>query len=105
MKLYAGEPSNDTVTKSSKRELHLNERSKVLIDIEGADELSATDLDENPMCLVLGSEGQGLSQEVKAVCSPISIPMPGRFESLNVAVAGGILLYLLQKKKEHFAHH
>lgn len=54
---------------------------------------------EESMCLILGSEGQGLSEDVRAACSLFSISMPGRFESLNVAVAGGILLYMLQKQK------
>mgnify|MGYP000179126897 CR=1 FL=1 len=97
MKLYAGEPANDFITNPFKQDLNLNDKSKFVIDFEGANIL-ATNLNEDPMCLVLGSEGLGLSPEVKGACSSISIPMPGRFESLNVAVAGGILLYLLQKK-------
>lgn len=50
------------------------------------------------LCLVLGSEGQGLSENAHRSCERVSIPMPGDFESLNVAVAGGILLYLLNNK-------
>lgn len=51
--------------------------------------------EEKALCLVLGSEGQGLSETVRQSCKQLSIHMPGDFESLNVAVAGGILLYLL----------
>jgi tRNA G18 (ribose-2'-O)-methylase SpoU len=51
--------------------------------------------EEEALCLVLGSEGQGLSETVRRSCKQVSIHMPGDFESLNVAVAGGILLYLL----------
>eukprot|EP00873_Tetraselmis_striata_P023306 jgi/Tetstr1/443570/TSEL_031571.t1 len=47
------------------------------------------------VCLVLGNEGQGLSQTAIQACTPVSIPMPGHMESLNVGVAGGILMYLL----------
>ncbi|GJP35598.1 hypothetical protein CLOM_g20096 [Closterium sp. NIES-68] len=47
------------------------------------------------LCLVLGSEGQGLSATALRLCQPVAIPMPGGAESLNVAVAGGILLFLL----------
>lgn len=50
------------------------------------------------VCVVLGSEGQGLSETVRASCQPVSIPMPGDMESLNVAVAGGILLFALRKQ-------
>ena len=49
-------------------------------------------------CVVLGSEGQGLSDVALQACEPVSIPMPGDMESLNVAVAGGILLYALRKQ-------
>jgi len=48
--------------------------------------------------LVLGSEGQGISKEIRKLPhKTISIPMSGSVESLNVAVAGGILLYILTK--------
>ena len=44
--------------------------------------------------LVLGSEGSGLRPLVRRRCdAAIAIPMPGRVESLNVAVAASLLLY------------
>lgn len=46
--------------------------------------------------LVLGSEAHGLSQETRRACQTISIPMAPGMESLNVSVAGGILMYLLR---------
>ncbi|XP_039062357.1 uncharacterized tRNA/rRNA methyltransferase YsgA-like isoform X2 [Hibiscus syriacus] len=51
-----------------------------------------------PLCLVLGSEGRGLSEKSQLECELVSIPMSGKFESLNVSVAGGIFLYMLQPK-------
>ena len=45
--------------------------------------------------LVLGSEGQGLSDAVLGLCNPVSIPMVGAMESLNVASAGAILMCVL----------
>lgn len=48
--------------------------------------------------LVLGNESRGLSEEMSTLCQPVTIAMPGEMESLNVAVAGGILLYTLSKK-------
>lgn len=48
--------------------------------------------------LVLGNEAQGVSAEAKAACQAVTIPMPGAMESLNVAVAGGIMMYELRKK-------
>lgn len=48
--------------------------------------------------LVLGNEAHRASVAVRQFCQPVTIPMPGKMESLNVAVAGGILLYLLSHK-------
>jgi 23S rRNA (guanosine2251-2'-O)-methyltransferase len=45
------------------------------------------------LVLVLGREGQGLTQTVRKVCHEVvSIPPRGGLGSLNVAVAGGIIL-------------
>lgn len=47
-----------------------------------------------PVILMLGNEAKGLSDEELAACHlQVSIPMVGRRDSLNVAVAGGIVLY------------
>ena len=46
--------------------------------------------DDVGLCLVLGSEGRGLSADALRICRPVAIPMPGEMESLNVGVAGGI---------------
>ncbi|KAG2482195.1 hypothetical protein HYH03_018858 [Edaphochlamys debaryana] len=47
------------------------------------------------VALVLGAEGAGLSPGVRALCRRVSIPMEGSMESLNVGVAGGILMFAL----------
>lgn len=46
--------------------------------------------------LVLGNEAHGPSQAAFKLCQSIVIPMQGPMESLNVSVAGGILLYNLR---------
>lgn len=46
-----------------------------------------------PLAVVFGNEGAGLSAEWKGHADLVRIPMPGRAESLNVAIAAGILLY------------
>jgi TrmH family RNA methyltransferase len=47
-----------------------------------------------PMVLLMGSERVGLSSEQQAICDQmVSIPMVGRSDSLNLAVATGIVLY------------
>lgn len=49
--------------------------------------------------LALGNEGGGLSGHVRArVDSLVAVPMVQEIESLNVAVATGILLYLLTRE-------
>jgi TrmH family RNA methyltransferase len=48
-----------------------------------------------PWVLLLGSEAHGLTDGLRTQGTPISIPMAGPAESLNVAVAGAILLYRL----------
>ncbi|HWQ58192.1 MAG TPA: RNA methyltransferase, partial [Clostridia bacterium] len=43
--------------------------------------------------LVIGSEGQGVSDEVAALCQKYRLSMYGFAESLNASVAAGILIY------------
>lgn len=46
------------------------------------------------LALVLGNEGAGVTPAVEALVSKrVALAMPGDAESLNVAVAGGILMY------------
>ena len=54
------------------------------------------------VCLVLGSEGQGLSSEAMQQIKPVSIPMPGPMESLNVSQAGAILMFALSRTAKNF---
>lgn len=53
---------------------------------------------EERFCLVLGNEGNGISDFFKSRADKIvSVPMQNGIESLNVAVAAGVLLYSLLK--------
>jgi TrmH family RNA methyltransferase len=62
--------------------------------------LNGIPFDQVDLCqsilLVLGAEGQGISDEMQQFCEKITIPMSGEMESLNVATAGAILLYGLK---------
>ena len=55
----------------------------------------------SPVGFVLGGEAEGAGQESRAVVTgPVSIPMPGKFESLNAAVAAGILVFEVVRQRE-----
>lgn len=52
-----------------------------------------------PLVLLMGSERQGLSAEQQALCDQVvAIPMRGRADSLNLAVATGVMLYELLRQ-------
>lgn len=52
-----------------------------------------------PVCVVLGNEVDGVSPAVAAMCDThVRIPMLGMKHSLNVATAGGVVLYELLRK-------
>lgn len=52
-----------------------------------------------PVCVVFGNEVEGLSDEVSAACDVlVRIPMLGVKQSLNVSVAGGVVLFELLRK-------
>jgi 23S rRNA (guanosine2251-2'-O)-methyltransferase len=52
-----------------------------------------------PVCVVFGHEVDGIRPEVSASCDThIRIPMLGAKHSLNVATAGGVVMYELLRK-------
>ena len=72
----------------------------------GAVPYDRTDL-AGPVAIVLGSEAHGLSASVAAAVDvAVTIPMQGRAESLNVAMAGTILCFeaLRQRRARGAAH-
>ena len=54
-------------------------------------------LDWRKTCLVIGNESRGLSEDIQRLMTQfIKIPMLGKAESLNAAVAAGILIYKIR---------
>lgn len=68
-------------------------------DVYGSD--VAAERIEGRWGLVLGNEGAGVRDGVRDAAHPVCVPMPGGFESLNVSVAGAILLYALTQPIIH----
>ena len=53
-----------------------------------------------PLALIIGGEADGASTEAHlAADGVINIPMPGQFESLNAAVAAGILIFEVVRQR------
>jgi tRNA G18 (ribose-2'-O)-methylase SpoU len=52
-----------------------------------------------PVCLIFGHEVEGIRPELATLCdSHVRIPMLGSKHSLNVATAGGVVVYELLRK-------
>ena len=56
------------------------------------------------LCLVMGSEGKGLSRLVRENCDKmVRIPSGGHIDSFNVSVACGILLHEVRRIQKYFS--
>jgi TrmH family RNA methyltransferase len=101
MLLLAAEPDPDadcnTTTSPSSRSSSSSCCSSSNASAGGTPGGSITGVTNSPVALVLGSEGSGLSSEVLAVARPLAVPMVGDMESLNVGVAGSILMFCLSE--------
>jgi RNA methyltransferase, TrmH family len=72
--------------------------STYALDAHNGEDLSAVK-PQPPALLLIGSESHGLPAEM-SVSRRIRIPMRGRIESLNAAVAAGIALYWFAKETQ-----
>jgi 23S rRNA (guanosine2251-2'-O)-methyltransferase len=70
------------------------------LDGGGDVSLPGLELATEPLCLVVGSEGKGLSSLVREHCDQIvSIPIDSDMESLNASMAVGISLYEVSRQR------
>jgi 23S rRNA (guanosine2251-2'-O)-methyltransferase len=75
------------------RQLRDLEVAVVGLDAAGQQRCDEVDL-RGPVALVVGAEGEGLRSLTQRHCDHlVSIPMGGQVQSLNVSVAGALLLY------------
>ncbi len=71
----------------------------LLSDVEDGRPCWQMDLKAN-LALVIGSEAEGVSPAARQVADElIHIPMPGRSESLNAAIAAGILIFEVVRQR------
>ncbi len=75
----------------------LKDRGIWVVGLDDGADRDLYDIDSlavEPICVVLGAEGAGLSRLARERCDAIvSIPMAGRISSLNVSTAAAIALY------------
>ena len=70
------------------------------LDMDGDVELPELTLANEPLVIVVGSEGKGLSRLVRETCDQIvSIPMNSAVESLNAGIATGVTLYEVARQR------
>lgn len=68
------------------------------LDGEGEQSLPGLPLATEPLCVVVGAEGTGISRLVgETVDQLVSIPISSDLESLNASMAAGITLYEISK--------
>ncbi len=59
------------------------------------------DLATDPVCVILGAEGKGVSRLVRERCDMVvAIPMQGQLSSLNVSVAGALATYEILRNRQ-----
>ena len=80
----------------------LKERGYYVVGLDGGGRarVGATGFEGDPLVVVLGSEGEGISRLVRQTCDAIAgIPISGMVESLNASVAAGIALYAVAQAR------
>jgi len=78
------------------------ERGLLVVGLAGGGSLELTDLEAatEPLVLVIGSEGKGLSRLVQERCDlVVRIPITSSTESLNASVAAGVALYEVARRR------
>jgi 23S rRNA (guanosine2251-2'-O)-methyltransferase len=80
----------------------LKKRGCFIVGLDGGGDMSLPEfaLGTEPLVLVVGSEGKGLSRLVTENCDAVvSIPITGDTESLNAGIAASVTLYEVSKRR------
>ena len=79
--------------------LHMNGIKVFTSEMKATRKIFELDLAE-PCCIIMGNEEKGVQSYLsKAADAHFTIPMKGEFDSLNVSVAAGIILYEAMKQR------
>ncbi|AXH96155.1 23S rRNA (guanosine(2251)-2'-O)-methyltransferase RlmB [Ornithinimicrobium avium] len=71
------------------------------LDADGDVALPGLELADQPLVVVVGSEGKGLSRLVRETCDQVvSIPMAAATESLNAGIATAVALYEIARTRQ-----
>ena len=100
----AGAAARIPVARATNLNRTLKDWANAGLQVVGLDADGDTAVDEldgmGPVVVVVGSEGKGLSRLVRENCDAVvSIPMGGPTESLNAAVAAGVVLAEIARQR------
>jgi 23S rRNA (guanosine2251-2'-O)-methyltransferase len=105
----AGTATRLPVARATNLTRALRDAASAGLTIVGLDADGATSIDEltvatDPLVVVVGSEGRGLSRLVKQACDvAVSIPMASAVESLNASVAASVMLAEVARRRRSAA--
>lgn len=89
------EDLTDTILQLKKRGIHV-----YAAHLKGTDFYDEFDYTKGGTAILIGNEGNGLKEETAALADRrLKLPMEGRAESLNAAVASSILMYEVYRQK------
>ena len=109
-KVSAGAAARVPVARATNLTRTLQDYRKAGLYVVGLDggaalDLADVELTTEPVVLVVGSEGKGLSRLVRETCDVVAaIPISAATESLNAGVAAGIALYEIAARRRRSEH-
>ncbi|MFZ5855503.1 MAG: TrmH family RNA methyltransferase [Chloroflexota bacterium] len=93
------ESANQRVSESTSQRVSESASRRVMVADMDGESCWETDL-RQPLMLIVGGEAEGASEAARKLASQrIKIPMAGKTESLNAAVAGSVLMFEVMRQR------